>query len=88
VPMIAELLGHLLQAQGAENYVAFELDHEELGPLVLLLQRRWGKEPHTIAAELRARLDAAKAACVACEANSTELGPAMAAVRSALGMEG
>lgn len=61
VPMIAEHMAVAFKAMGGENYVQFELGHDELGPLVLTLQRKWGELPATIATRERARADKAEA---------------------------
>lgn len=61
IPMIAEHMAVAFKAMGGENYVQFELGHEELGPLVLTLQRKWGELPATIASREKARAEKAEA---------------------------
>lgn len=53
ITVIADYLAKMFVAQGGENYVVLEFDHAELGPFSLTIQRRWGKQIHAIAAELR-----------------------------------
>jgi len=62
IPVVAAFLVADFKAQGATNYAAFEINHTELGPLLLTMQRRWGKQPHQVAAEERARAERAEAA--------------------------
>lgn len=61
MPLIAEHLAETFRGLGGENYVQIEVNHDELGPLVLTMQRRLGELPATIAARERARADAAEA---------------------------
>lgn len=61
VPLIAEHLAATFKAAGAENFIEIEVNHDELGPLMLTMRRRFGKMPSTVAAEERARADAAEA---------------------------
>lgn len=57
VQVVAAGLAAAFKDAGGANYLALELEHEELGPLVLTMQRRWGKEPYKVAGELRAALE-------------------------------
>lgn len=61
VPLIAAHLAETFKAMGGENYVDIEINHEELGPLMLRMQRRWGEQPSTVAMREKARADAAEA---------------------------
>lgn len=54
ISLIAEHLASTFRQMGGENYVAMEFSHDELGPLVLTMQRQLGKMPHTVAAEAKA----------------------------------
>src|SRR5262245_41296922 len=42
---IAEHLSALLKAIGDTNYIQIEVNHEELGPLTLTIQRQRGRPP-------------------------------------------
>lgn len=57
VPLIAEYLAQTFKAMGGENYVDIEINHDELGPLILRMQRRFGEQPSTVAAKERERAE-------------------------------
>jgi len=48
VYVMAALLVDLFKAMDGENYVEMSIDHTELGPLVMTLQRKDGKTPHQL----------------------------------------
>jgi hypothetical protein len=50
VPLLAEHLASAFKKQGGRNYIQIEVTHDELGPLQLTLQRRWGEMPSSRAA--------------------------------------
>lgn len=58
LPLIAEHLASEFKRAGGENYVSFEINHDELGPLTLTMQRRFGKMPAQVAREANERADA------------------------------
>lgn len=58
VPVMAEHLAEAFKASGGNNYVAFEIDSEELGPLELIMQRRWKNTPVKEVTRLRAGIQA------------------------------
>lgn len=58
VPIMAEHLAAAFKDAGGVNYVSFEIDTAELGPLLLTMQRRWGETPERQAARYRAALHA------------------------------
>ena len=60
--LIAEHLALQFKAAGGENYVTFEIDHDELGPMALTMQRRWCMTPAQVADGLRKEIDAINAA--------------------------
>lgn len=62
VPLIAEHLAASFKAMGGENYVQMEVSHDELGPLMLTIQRKYGELPAAIAAKERERADRAEGA--------------------------
>lgn len=45
IPLIADHLAAAFKDAGGENYVTFEISHPELGPLSLIMQRRWRDTP-------------------------------------------
>ena len=53
---IAGLLAETFLAEEAENYFVLEFNHEKIGPFTLTVQRTRGKQPHHVAAELRAEV--------------------------------
>lgn len=53
IQMIGELLAKEFKAIGAVNFLSFECGSEELGPMLLTLQRVMGDRPDKVAAELR-----------------------------------
>jgi hypothetical protein len=61
IPMIGSFMAAEFQAHGAVNFVALELDHVDLGPLVLTVQRRHGEQPGKVAFEARMRAERAEA---------------------------
>lgn len=65
VPLIAEHLAASFKAMGGENYVQMEMGHDELGPLVLTIQRKHGDLPAVVAARERERANRAEAALIA-----------------------
>ena len=48
---IAAEMGSFFKSAGGQNYVEIRVNHEELGPLVLTMQRAHGKTPHELKAE-------------------------------------
>lgn len=78
VPLIAAHLAATFKAMGGKNYIQIEVNHDELGPLVLTMQRRLGKLPAVVAAEEKARADAAEAKLEALAAARTPNGGASA----------
>lgn len=54
VPLMAEHLAQTLKGLGGENYVTMEFNHEEVGPLLLTIQRRFGEYPAQKAGRLAA----------------------------------
>jgi hypothetical protein len=50
IPVIGAFLVAEFKARGATNYLAIECNTEELGPMVLTIQRKWGKQPAQVAA--------------------------------------
>ena len=60
VPLIVEELAQTFKRMGGENYVSIEVNHDELGPLMLTLQRRLGETPAQKAARLAAEVAALK----------------------------
>lgn len=57
IPTIAEHLAEAFKAAGGINFVSFEIDHTDLGPLELVMQRRWGKTPANMAHRYRIALE-------------------------------
>jgi len=49
VPYMACLFRDMLKEQDAENYVEFEVVHPEDGPILVRIQKKWGKSPGEIA---------------------------------------
>ena len=62
VPLIAEHLAAAFKAQGGKNFVEMEVTHDELGPLVLTMQRRHGELCGKLLAAERARVAALREA--------------------------
>ena len=56
VPLIAEHLAASFKAIGGTNYVQMELTHDELGPLVMTIQRKHGELPAAKSSRLEAAL--------------------------------
>jgi len=61
IPLIVESMAASLKHLGAENYASLEMTHDEMGPLLLTVQRRRGKTPGAIAAEWKERAETAEA---------------------------
>jgi DNA-directed RNA polymerase subunit L len=51
IPFVAEFLYEWFEEQGGVNYVEMRVNHPASGPLVLTLQRAWGKTPHEMRTE-------------------------------------
>jgi hypothetical protein len=62
IPLIAEHLAQTFKAMEGENYVCIEFNHEELGPMMINLQRRLGEMPATKAARLAKEVERLRAA--------------------------
>src|SRR5579875_2303715 len=56
IPILAEHLAEQFKAAGGENYVSFEIDHKDLGPLILRIQRRSGETPEKQAQDRAAEI--------------------------------
>jgi hypothetical protein len=61
IPVIGAFLVAEFKSQGATNYLALECDTEELGPMVLTIQRKWGEQPAQVAAAERTARQRAEA---------------------------
>ena len=57
IPLIVEMLVATFKSAGAVNYWSIELNHDELGPLELLIQRRWGDTPAKKAARAEEKIE-------------------------------
>ncbi len=57
IPLIVEHLAQTFKSMGGENYVNMEFRHEELGPLLLSLQRLHGELPGAKAARLEKEVE-------------------------------
>jgi hypothetical protein len=56
-PIVMAMVEHLattFKEMGGENYVCIEMNHDELGPMILSIQRRFGEMPAAKAARLEA----------------------------------
>jgi hypothetical protein len=53
IELIAETLVQEFKAAGGTNYVEWNLNHEDLGPFTITMQRRDGKTPANVAAEAK-----------------------------------
>lgn len=60
--LLVNEMASLFKSMGAENYVDITLNHRELGPLVLRIQRANGKTPGQVNCELKADLAASQSA--------------------------
>lgn len=49
-------LAESMQAMGADNWVTFTINHPELGPLDMTLQRRYGETPSDQLTKAKARI--------------------------------
>lgn len=56
VPLMAEHLAEAFKDAGGVNYVAFDVNCDDIGPLVLTMQRRLGETPEMQVRRLRATL--------------------------------
>lgn len=54
VMVMVEHLAEAFKAMGGDNYVCLEMNHDELGPMILSIQRRFGEMPASKAARLEA----------------------------------
>jgi hypothetical protein len=52
-PIMVEFLASAFKDMGGKNYVSMELQDDELGPLLLTIQRRNGKTPAQVAKEVQ-----------------------------------
>ena len=57
VPVMAQHLVEAFKAAGGVNYVSFEINTEDLGPLTMTMQKRWGKTPDALAHKYRDALE-------------------------------
>lgn len=53
VKLVAFILTESFKAAGGKNYVALDIESEELGPMVMTMQRRQGKTPAQVNGDLR-----------------------------------
>lgn len=60
IPIIVEYLAASFKEMGGENYVQMEFGHDELGPLMVTLQRKEGELPGAIANREKDRADKAE----------------------------
>lgn len=63
VPLMAEHLAEAFKDAGGVNYVAFDVNCEDIGPLVLTMQRRLGETPEMQVRRLRATLRQIRTIC-------------------------
>ncbi len=55
VKVLAHILAECFEGSGAVNCVEFSVMHSRLGPMVMTLQRSWGKTPMEMCNEAKAR---------------------------------
>jgi hypothetical protein len=82
VPIFAGALAEVFDESGGVNFVEWEVMHPDKGPLVMTMQRKWGKTPAQLKTEVEGELETARAMLTDAIASRRDLADELAIARA------